>query len=167
MGGEIKLTPIQIMKNSLKIVSLSLIILSAHAASFAGSKSASETGSHNLPEYKVEEIASLPQATHNPMPGVRRSLVGLKLKVKFTVNEKGRVKNIYVITPPATQSDVHVQSFASQLKFQMRHWKFDPAFDTNDNPIAVKLQMPVHIVRKGSKLSLLASLRLQDAEKQS
>ena len=127
-----------------------------------------ENNRHNLPTYTVEEIAKLPQATHNPMPGIKGSLVGLKLKVNFTVNEQGRVMNVRVITPPATQSDVHIQSFASQLENKMRYWKFDPAFDTQDNPVAVKLQMPLHVVKEGRKPSLVASLTLQKGtEKQS
>ena len=95
----------------------------------------------------------------------------MKLELAFTVTEKGRAQNVRVVKPTITRfsGDVELKSIASRMVFSVRGWKFEPALDQNDQAVAVKVRLPIHIVKgEGGKTKALASLVLdKDVEKQS
>jgi hypothetical protein len=44
-------------------------------------------------------------------------------------------------------------------------WRFKPALDANDNPVAVKVVMPVRVVKYGKVYRALASLDFDEEQK--
>jgi hypothetical protein len=82
------------MKHTLKNSLVALVIFSAPLASFAAKDDASVKNNYNLPTYKVEDIASLPTPTHNPIPSVKSQLIGMDLRVKFTVTADGKPQSV-------------------------------------------------------------------------
>ncbi|MCZ6673150.1 MAG: hypothetical protein O7C75_09440 [Verrucomicrobia bacterium] len=148
------------MKHTLKNTIIAIAIISAPLASFAANEDTSKSARFDLPTYTIEDIASLPEPTHNPIPSVKSQFVGLTLKVKFTVNTKGQPESVRLAKPLSSYSDVEKMTFASQLQEQVKNWKFEPAIDTNGNAIAVKVIMPVQVIKKGKAISALASLVL-------
>lgn len=153
------------MTNTLKITLLSIAIISAPLASFVANEDMSKSNRIDLPEYTVEEIISLPQPVHYPVPSVSKRLVGTTVKLRFTVNEKGRPEGVRLEKYLSNYRYESVINFASQLKANVSNWKFEPAQDKNGNAIVVKVIMPVHVVKKGGKTSALASLMLDDSSK--
>ena len=153
------LTPLINMKNTLKNTLLSIVIIAAPLASFAAEEESSKKA-YNLPTYTIEDIASLPEPTKNPIPTVKAKYVGLNLKVKFTVSASGRPENVRLEKPLISYSDVDKMTFASQMQNRVKKWKFEPAIDKAGNPIAVKVIMPVQVIKKGANYSAVASLVL-------
>ena len=93
------------MKNTLKLTSLAIALISAPLASFAAQEKASKPA-YDLPTYTIEDISSLPQPTKNPIPSVKTDYIGLSLKVKFTVNENGQPESVRLDRPLTSSSDV-------------------------------------------------------------
>lgn len=92
------------MKNTLK--NTIIAIISAPLATFAVSQDASNKAAFNLPTYTIEDIASLPQPTKNPIPSVNAKFVGLNVQVKFTVTAEGRPVSVRLAKPLSSYSDI-------------------------------------------------------------
>ena len=152
------------MKNTFETILIALLIVSVPVAAFAAKEEASKPA-YNLPTYTIEDIASLPQPTKNPIPSVKTDYIGLSLKVKFTVNEKGRPESVRLDRPLTSYSDVDKMTFANRMKEAVETWQFDPAYDHAGNAIAVKVIMPVQVVKKGKNPVAVASLTLDNASK--
>ena len=147
------------MKNTLKITSLAIAILSAPLVTFAAQAEASKPA-YDLPTYTIEDISALPEPTKHRIPSVKADYVGLSLKVKFTVTSEGRAESVRLDKPLHSYSDVEKMTFANRMKEAVETWNFDPARDNNGNPITVKVVMPVKVVKKAGKTTALASLTL-------
>lgn len=147
------------MKNRLKNSLFVTAILAASVAAFAAKE---KKPSYDLPTYTVEDIATLPEPTYNPIPTISSRYVGLDLQVKFTVNAQGRAESVRLVKPLASYSDVHKMTFANQIQEQVKYWKFEPALDTQGNPIEVNVIMPVQVVEKRGSVKALASLKLDE-----
>jgi len=143
-------------KTFLCVIGLSLVPLALSAANEQAS-----TPEVELPEYKIE--ASLPQPTHQPIPQIKSGYVGLDLKLKFTVNEKGRPESVRLEKSLSSYSDIHKMSFASQMRDLVTRWKFEPARDANGQAVAVKVIMPVQVIKKGTTPTAIATLILDKA----
>ena len=152
------------MKNTFETILIALLIVSVPVAAFAAKEEASKPA-YNLPTYTIEDIASLPQPTKNPIPSVKTDYIGLSLKVKFTVNENGRPESVRLDRPLTSYSDVDKMTFANRMKEAVETWQFDPAYDHAGNAIAVKVIMPVQVVKKGKNPVAVASLTLDNASK--
>ena len=147
------------MKNTLKITSLAIAILSAPLATFAATKDTSKAA-YDLPTYTIEDIASLPEPTKHSIPSVKSDYIGLSLKVKFTVTAEGRAESVRLDRPLTSYSDVEKMTFANRMKDAVETWKFEPAYDNAGNAITVKVVMPVKVVKKAGKATALAALTL-------
>ena len=150
------------MKNTLKITSIVIAILSAPLAAFAAQEKA-----YNLPTYTIEDISSLPEPIKNRIPSVKADYVGLSLKVKFTVTAEGRAESVRLDRPLHSYSDVERMTFANRMKDAVEKWTFEPAYDNSGNPITVKVVMPVKVVKKSGKTTALASLTLDTSDSKS
>lgn len=148
------------MKNTLKITSIAIAIISAPLATFAASEDASNKAAYNLPTYTIEDISALPEPIKNRIPSVKADYVGLSLKVKFTVTDEGRAESVRLSRPLSSYSDVDRMTFANRMKEAVENWNFEPARDNDGNPITVKVVMPVKVVKKAGKTTALASLTL-------
>ena len=82
------------MNNTLKNTLITLTIIGASLASFAANEETDNTKNYDLPAYTVEEIISLPVPTKSAVPSVSKRLIGTTVKLKFTVNEKGRPEGV-------------------------------------------------------------------------
>lgn len=92
------------------------------------------------------------------MPRVNSHYVGMNVNVKFTVNVVGKPEKVRLEKPLNSYSDLDKMSFVGRLKNAVKSWKFEPALDTAGNPIAVKVILPIEVVKKPSKLSTIAAL---------
>ena len=119
---------------------------------------------HELPTYEFVEYVTLPKPTRSPMPKVKSRLVGTKLKLTFVVNEKGDVENIRLEKPLTSYSDVERMTFANQTLEAVKKWRFQPGRDANDQPVAVKVIMPIKVVKYGKLYRALASLDFDKEE---
>ena len=146
------------MKNTLKIISLATVIISAPFASFA--KEDASKPAYILPTYTIEDIASLPEPLKNDIPSVKSDYIGMSLKVKFTVNAEGRTESVRLSKPLHSYSDVEKMTFANRMKEAVETWSFEPAYDNDGNAITVKVVMPIKVVKKAGKTTALASLTL-------
>lgn len=147
------------MKNTLKNTIIAIALISAPLATFAASEKA-----YDLPVYKIEDIASLPEPTKSSIPSVKAQFIGMNLKVKFTVTADGKPQNVRLEKPLSSYSDVERMSFANRLQEYVKTWKFEPAIDMAGNAIAVKVIMPVQVIKKGAGTTAVASLVLDTSE---
>jgi outer membrane biosynthesis protein TonB len=147
------------MKNTLKITSIAIAIISASLATFSAQEGASRPA-FDLPTYTIEDISSLPEPIKNRIPSIKADYVGLSLKVKFTVTDEGRAESVRLERPLSSYSDVERMTFANRMKEAVENWKFEPAYDNDGNPITVKVVMPIKVVKKAGKTTALASLTL-------
>ena len=151
------------MKNTLTKTLITIALIAAPLATFAAAKKTE----YQLPTYTVEEIETLPEPTHYPIPSVKSQFVGLNLKVKFTVNTKGRPESVRLEKPLSSYSDVEKMTFASRLENAVKAWKFEPAMDKAGNAVAVKVILPVQVIEKGGATTAMASLVLDTSKDRS
>ena len=158
-------TFLSLMKFPFKYSLLIIASLSAPWLAFANEESPADEPQYDLPTYEFVDVISLPKPTSSPMPKAKSHLVGTKLKLKFTVNEKGRAENVRLEKPLSSYSNVERMTFANQALEMVAKWRFKPALDANDNPVAVKVVMPVRVVKYGKVYRALASLDFDEEEK--
>lgn len=148
------------MKNSLTKLLVSIVIFNAPLASNAGEKEESLKATVDLPTYTIGDIAALPEPTKHSLPQVSKRIVGMKVNVKFTVDVNGRPQYVRLEKALSSYSDLDKMTFASQMENAVKNWKFEPAIDTQGNPIAVAVVLPVEVIKKGARLSTIAALVL-------
>ena len=114
--------------------------------------------------YAVRNVAALPLPTYQPIPQVGRALVGITLAIKFTVNKRGRVEKARLAQPLFNYSDPEAMTFASQMRDSVAKWKFRPALNADAQPMAVDVVMPVQVLGKSNKTSVVASIVLDTSK---
>lgn len=99
-----------------------------------------------LDKYTIEDIAVMSQPTWNPTPTIGREYVGLDLRLKLTINEKGQPELVRLEKPLISYSDINKMTFASQMRDFVTHWESAPAENLEGDPISLKVTMPVEVV---------------------
>lgn len=143
-----------------------IAVVQVASISFAATESSSGEAElkHDLPVYEFVEYITLPKPTRGPMPMAQRELVGMKLNLRFTVTKDGDVEDVRLEKPLANYSDIKRMTFANQTLEAVARWQFKPARDADDNPVAVKVIMPVKVVKFGKLYRALASIDFDDTE---
>jgi hypothetical protein len=136
-----------------------LSILSVTFTSAADSKSTV----YQLPDMQIEGVETLPVVVKNSVPKIPANSVGASLKIEFTVDKKGNTTGVQTQKPLHSIYYPRDRDFAVQMINAVNHWKFEPALDSDGNPVAIKLRMPVKVVEKNGSANILASF--ESAEK--
>ena len=146
------------MKSLLKIT----IITASAAAWLLGSQALQAAEPDvTLPKYTIEEIAVMPQPTHdNLIPSIGREYVGFDLRLKLTVNEKGQADQVRLERPLISYSDIEKMTFASQMRDLVAGWTFSPAENIDGDAIALQVIMPIKVVEKATGPSLITAVVL-------
>jgi len=153
------------MKNAIHYTLIATAIIWGPLAAFAAEDSQEKEPEYDLPTYEFVDVISLPKPTSSPMPRVKSHLIGTRLKIKFTVTEKGNAENVRLEKPLSSYSSIEKMTFANQTLELVAKWRFKPALDSNDNPVTVNVIMPVRVVKYGKIYKALASLDLDDGSK--
>ena len=153
------------MKNTLKYTLVSISIFSAPLAAFTTEDSQGEEPEYDLPTYEFVDVISMPKPIRSPIPKVNQRLVGTVVMLKFTVKENGRPENVRLEKPLSSYSDVEKMTFANQTLEMVAKWRFKPALDMEDNPVAVNVIMPIRVVKYGKIYKATASLDLDESGK--
>lgn len=150
------------MKNYLKLIFLTLAVVGSQQATYGEAEEKEDDTILDLPTYEFVEVISLPKPRRSPIPKVKRELVGTSINLRFVVNEKGDPENIRLEKPLTSYTDVERMTFASQTLDAVSKWRFEPALDSNDNPVAVKVLMPVKVVKFGVTYKATATVAFDD-----
>ena len=121
------------------------------------------TPAHELPEFKA--VATLPEVVRKVAPTVTGLPAGSEIEMRFTIDEHGRPKAIRTKKSLWAMDHSLVRDFASQMMIKLSLWRFNPALDTNKNPVAVKVRMPVRVVEKGESVEVVANLFLDSNDR--
>lgn len=142
-----KMTP----QSNIAILALGWLLA---AFTFLGAEEAnsdSTTKEHQLPEYTVE--LSFPILTKAIPPRLSKSQIGHKVEMEFTVTDKGNTTNI-----KSAEAFPVAQDLAAAMKRVIRHWEFEPARNRQGLPIAVRMTLPVRVVRDGENAEQYAAI---------
>jgi hypothetical protein len=150
------------MKHSQKIIGIFFILLATRLTNLAVEETPVEEPIVDLPSYEFVEVISLPKPRRSPVPKANKELVGLTVNLRFTVNEKGDPENIRLEKPLSSYADNDKMTFASQTMEAIGKWRFHPALDSNDKPLAVKVKMPVRVVKYGMIYRAMATVVLDE-----
>lgn len=136
-------------KSLLTLVGLTLLPLSTNAAD-----TSSTSPDYQLPVYKVEDM-TLPVPTKIVSPRISMEQVGSEVEIIFTVTDQGRAIKIH-----ARNNTSRTRDLAAAMSAVIKHWEFEPAKDKNGLPRAVKVALPVRVVRaersgQGASLALV------------
>ena len=160
MKGQIK--PINIMKNKITALFISSLIAIAPFALSAEKSDSTPGGEYQLPTYKVKDLSELPKPTYNPIPSAHRHLVGSSMEFQIRVSATGKVGSVRInrIDSPSTPNEM-ARTYAEQMRTSLSKWKFNPAKDANDLPVAVIVRVPVQIIhKKNHPSSITASMSM-------
>lgn len=150
------------MKNTLQNLFVLFSVVGASLVSIGSEDGKRDAPEYELPTYEFVDVVILPKPRSSPMPKVKRRLVGTALKLKFTVNEQGRSENVRLEKPLSSFSDVEKMTFAAQVVKLVAIWRFHPARDGDNKPVAVNVIMPVRVVKYGKVYKALASVSLDE-----
>ena len=141
------------MKNIIKSILVSIAILGAPFTAFSAQKDA-EKKVFDLPTYKVEDT-TLPIPVKVVAPPVGGRLVGTEVRMTFSISVDGLTHNIRQqgITPDQESNDL-----VAAMTMVLLNWEFEPAKNKNGLPVAVKVVLPVKVIRKVKAGSTYASL---------
>ena len=154
------------MKNAIPIIGILCLFLTTRLAVFAVEETPVEEPIVDLPTYEFVEVTSLPKPRRSPVPKVSKHLVGLTVKLRFMVNEKGVPKNIRLEKPLSSYANDEKMTFASQTLEAVGKWRFHPALDSNNKPVAVQVKMPVRVVKYGMIYRAMGTVVLDKASSQ-
>ena len=146
------------MKNKITALFISSFIALVPFA-LSAEKSDNETaGDYQLPAYNVKDLSELPEPTFNPIPSAHRHLVGSSMEYQIRVSATGRVESVRIkkIASPSTPNEM-AKAYAEQMRVSLSKWKFSPAKDANDLPIAVTVRVPVQIIHKDNQPSSITA----------
>ena len=113
-----------------------------------------------LEPFIIWDIAVLPEPAYHPVPSVKSRYIGTELEIKLIIDEAGNPSQLRLGRPLASYSDVHLMTFASQMRDLVSDWKFTPAEDAQGNPIEVEAILPIRVVRNGDEPVIMAGLVL-------
>ena len=134
------------MKKHILISTLITSIIVSHTVSAKSeNEQTSAEQSHNLPTYKVEEIAP-PVISKTVAPRINKRSSLQEVELVFRVGVDGRPYAISKGAFSPEQSDF--RSLESAMLRLLPYWRFEPALDENNNPIDVKVALPVRILNK-------------------
>ena len=131
-------------------------VLSILGVTFASAAKDSSTV-YQLPDIQIEGVATLPVVVKNAVPKVPSNCVGASLKIEFTVDKRGNTSGVDTHKPLHSIYYPKDRDFAVQMINAVKHWKFEPGLDSDGNPVAIKLLMPVTVVEKDGTTKILAS----------
>jgi hypothetical protein len=146
------------MKNTVKNTLITIAIIIAPLAAFAAKESTPKS-EYQLPEYKVEDL-TLPVPVKVVVPRIGGRLLGHEVRMKFEISAEGRAYNI---GQQGISPDQRTNDLVAAMKMVLLSWEFEPALNNSGNAVAVKVIMPVQVVKKGNKTTALASLILDDS----
>ncbi len=146
------------MKTLTIAFSLIFLALGASASADAVEDESQSEPEYELPEYEFIAYVTLPKPTRSPMPKVKSQLVGTKFNIYLTVTKEGRAENVRLQRPLASYSNVDRMTFANQALQAVSKWRFQPARDADDKPVAVNVSMPIKVVKYGQIYRAMASL---------
>lgn len=139
-----------------------IALLSALAASFSfayADDPAQKDSAVELPAYSVEGIASMPTLTKRSLPKISSDLVGSQITLKFTITEKGKPSGVDTAKPLHSIYHPRDRDFAVQMIGAVKHWKFEPARDSDGQSKAVTVLMPIEVVERDNSALVLASFK--------
>ncbi|MCZ6672684.1 MAG: hypothetical protein O7C75_07070 [Verrucomicrobia bacterium] len=120
----------------------------------SAAESQASTREHTLPAYEVVDVA-LPIPVKLVVPRVSGRLGGYQVRMIFNINADGRTTNIHKEVHSPEQE---VNDLGETMKMAIRSWHFEPARDKDGNAIAIKLALPVKVVKNGGNAHEYASL---------
>lgn len=145
------------MKNIPKKALIIFALLSAPLSALAAKKDTSKP-EYQLQEYRLEDL-TIPIPSKVEVPRVSGRLLGHKVRMSFEVRADGRAHNI---RQQGISPDQGTNDLAATMKIALLSWEFEPALDNHGNAIAVKVIMPVHVVKKGNRTTALTSIILDN-----
>ena len=148
------------MKALNKWISLALgICLVSSSVGAAQETPASEEPDYVLKKYEVLDI-TLPVVEKIVTPPVPSHTIGAKVTMLFSVTDKGIPINIRAKGWP-----LHAAAdLSATMQTILRSWRFKPALDEGGYPIAVKVALPVEVVRKKEASQAIASIDFGNLE---
>ena len=99
---------------------------------------------YTLPLYKIEELTP-PIAEKVVVPRVRRSLRGTEVDMLFRISETGKPQSI----SDTAGARISQKELAIAMRSSLKRWEFEPARNPQGQAVAVKVRLPVKVVRKG------------------
>lgn len=127
---------------------------------------ADENNNRDLPEFQFPsyDVDSFnlditpPVVKEAVVPRLRTNLSGVKVSVTFHIGKDGF---IHTIRDDASYYDDRANYVAIVMAQTLRSWKFEPALDKDGNPVAIKVRLPVEIVKRSGNAHEYASLGLK------
>ncbi len=135
------------MKKSITYVTmlcLAMIPLLSGSDYSGESQQTSMAPKYQLPEYTVSDIHP-PTPLKMVAPRINRLTRGREVVLEFQVSASGRA---YDLGQRAFASEGNPRDLESVMRAALRHWRFEPARDSQGNPVSVKVALPVRLVRE-------------------
>ena len=126
---------------------IALIAICCLALTALGAKSDQEI--HDLPPYNVESFGTdlkAPIPVYVARPQLSKGMVGMEILLTFKISKHGYVHSIYHNASPSDQEEM---SLVSTMRDCLRYWRFNPAVDKEGNAVAVKVNLPIKVVKRG------------------
>ena len=116
---------------------------------FAGAQDISEVP--ELPPLEVKGIWSqhgltVPIAVKVVAPEVPPRMTGTEVRMIFRIMEDG---HITTIRDDAGAFDDNERNLAAMMRSVLKYWEFTPPYNTEGEPVAVRVALPVIVVEKG------------------
>lgn len=140
------------------LISITLLACSAVLADESNKRDLPE---FQLPSYDVDSFnldITPPVVKEAVVPRLRTNLSGVKVTVTFHIGKDGF---IHTIRDNASYYDDRANYVATVMAQTLRSWNFEPALDKDGNPVAIKVRLPVEIVKRSGNAHEYASLGLK------
>lgn len=118
--------------------------------------SAAKAPTHLLPEYTVQDL-TLPIPDKVVAPRVNGQFAGQKVRMQLTVGTDGRATKI---SQKGISPDQQTNDLAATMQMVLRQWQFKPAMDKQGNAVAVKVILPVEVVKAKGNAKEYATIAL-------
>ena len=153
---------IKTMKTKLASVLIFLGLICASPFVSGSNEGSADNNAYQLPDLQVRGIKELPVPTKKVKPQVGKQLIGTNIELDFKVNKQGRATAVYSTVPLFAISSNQTRNFTVLMMETLKHWKFAPAIDANNQPLPVRVRMKVNVVDGSEEATAITSLHLND-----
>lgn len=137
------------------------MVLFACSAAYADENNNNDLPEFQLPSYDVESFwfdITPPAVKTLEVPRLRSNMNGVKVTMTFNIGKDGKIAKI---RDNASYYDERANYVATVMARTLKTWHFEPALDKNGDPIAIKVALPVQIVKRKGNAQQYASMNLQ------
>ncbi|MCB1124271.1 MAG: hypothetical protein KJT03_22155 [Verrucomicrobiae bacterium] len=120
---------------------------------FGATKAEDQTSppEHQLEPYKTYEVEILPMPAYHPVSAISATVMGANIEIKLTIDAKGNPSRVRLARHLSSYLDLDLRTFAAQMEYAVKRWKFEPATDARGDAIPVKAILPIKAVDKAGR----------------